>query len=150
MNIKRLLVLSALPILIGGFGFTVPSNAQAQQSTLLAQNSSQPTGQRQGWGRKFDQLNLTNAQKTQLQQIKASTRQQMDAVFTAEQKQQLQAARQQRQKPNLNLTDDQKARLKSIRESAKTQMDAVLTASQKQQLEQLRQQWRQNRQKPQS
>ncbi|MBD1892214.1 MULTISPECIES: Spy/CpxP family protein refolding chaperone [unclassified Coleofasciculus] len=105
---------------------------------------------RGGAGMKYDQLNLTDAQKAQMQQIKESTRQQMDAIFTAEQKEQMRLAKEQRQRPNLNLTEDQKTRLQAVRQSSKSQMEAVLTAEQKQQLEQLRQQWRQRRQQPQS
>lgn len=99
-----------------------------------------------GRGMKFEQLNLTDAQKAQIQQIKQSTRQQMDAIFTPAQKEQRRLAREQRQKPNLNLTEDQKAKLKAIRQSSKSQMEAVLTAEQKQKLQELRQQRRQSRQ----
>jgi Spy/CpxP family protein refolding chaperone len=146
MMIKRLLLLSALPLMIGGVGFTAPSNAQANESAVVAQNAPQPNGQREGRGKKYEQLNLTDAQKAQIQQIKQSTRQQMDAVFTPEQKEQLRVAREQKQRPNLTLTDAQKAQLKAIRESSKTQMDAVFTPEQKQKLSELHQQWRQNRQ----
>jgi len=149
MIIKRLLVLSALPFMIGGVGFTAPSNAQASESAVVAQNAPQPNGQREGRGNKFEQLNLTDAQKAQIQQIKQSTRQQMDAVFTPEQKEQLRVAREQRQRPNITLTDAQKAQMKAIRESDKSQMDAVFTPEQKQKLEELHQQWRQRRQQQQ-
>jgi Spy/CpxP family protein refolding chaperone len=107
-------------------------------------------GRAGGAGMKYDQLNLTDAQKAQIQQIKESTRQQMDAIFTSEQKEQMRLAKEQRQRPNLNLSEDQKSRLQEVRQSSKSQMEAVLTAEQKQQLEQLRQQWRQRRQQPQS
>ena len=149
MMIKRLLVLSALPLMIGGVGFAVPGNAQSNQSAVVAQNAPQPNGQREGRGRKFEQLNLTDAQKAQIQQIKQSTRQQMDAILTPQQKEQLRVAREQKQRPNLNLTEDQKAKMKAIRESSKSQMDAVFTPEQKQKLEELRQQWRQRRQQQQ-
>jgi Spy/CpxP family protein refolding chaperone len=151
MAINRLLVLAAVPFVMGGFSFAVSDKAVADQSALVAQNAPQPTGQRKGWGKKFDQLGLSAEQQTRIQQIKQSTRQQMDAIFTAEQKQQKQAARQQRQRPNLNLTEDQKARLQALRQSSKTQIEAVLTDAQKQKLQELKQQWqqnRQNRQKP--
>ena len=99
-----------------------------------------------GSGMKFDQLNLTDAQKTQLQQIKESTRQQMNAVLTPQQQEQKRLAKEQRQRPNLNLSADQQSRIQAIRQSSKSQMEAVLTPEQRQQLEQLRQQWRQRRQ----
>lgn len=103
-----------------------------------------------GRGMKFDQLNLTDAQKAQIEKIHQSTRQQMDAVFTPEQKEQMRVAKEQRQRPNLNLSEDQKAKIRTIRENAKTQMDAVLTAEQKQKLQELRQQRRQRNQQNQS
>jgi len=102
-----------------------------------------------GRGMKFEQLNLTDAQKTRLQQIKESSRQQMDAILTTEQKEQLRVAREQRQRPNVTLTEDQKAKMKAVRESAKSQMEAVLTAEQKQKLQEMQQQWRQRRQQQQ-
>lgn len=145
MAINRLLVLATVPFVIGGFGFAVSDNAVAQ-SAPTTQNSTQPNGHHQGWGKKFDQLGLSEQQKTQIQQIQAANRQKMDAVFTAEQKQQFQTARQQRQRPNVALTDDQKSQLQALKESTKSQIDAVLTDAQRQQLQQLKQQWQQNHQ----
>ena len=89
-------------------------------------------------GARANQLNLTDAQKAQMKQIRESSRQQMDAIFTPEQKEQLRTAREQRQKPNLNLSEAQKAQLKAIRENTKSQMDAILTAEQKQKLQEIR------------
>jgi protein CpxP len=103
-----------------------------------------------GRGMKFDQLNLTDAQKAEMQRIQASTRQQMDQILTSEQKEQLRVAKEQRQRPNLNLTEEQKTRMKEVQQSSKSQMEAVLTDTQKQQLEQLRQQWQQRRQQRQA
>ncbi len=147
---RLVLVLAAVPLLIGGIGFAISGKAVANQATLIAQDSSQPNQQQEGHRHHHSdfaqELGLSDAQKAQLKQIHESTRQQIDAVFTAEQKAQLQQARQQHQKPNLNLSDDQKAQIKAIRENAKSQMDAILTDQQKQQLQQLRQQRQQNHQ----
>jgi len=107
-------------------------------------------GQTGGRGMKFNQLNLTDAQKAEMQRIHESTRQQMDTILTAEQKEQLRVAKEQRQRPNLNLTEEQRTRMKEVRQSSKTQMEAVLTDTQRQQLEQLRQQWQQRRQQRQA
>ena len=128
MKLNQLLVLSAASVLIGGGGF-LANKALADQSTLMAQNSSPPTEQREGWGgrhgSKFERLTgLTDAQKTQMREIRSASRQQMDAVLTSE----------------------QKAQIEAIRNDTKTKMDAVLTAEQRQQLEELRQQKRQDRQ----
>jgi periplasmic protein CpxP/Spy len=116
----------------------------------LAQTPTQGTtpqmGQKQKRGERWVQLDLTDAQKTQLQQIKASTRQQMEAVLTPEQKAQLLQAKRNRQRPNLNLSDAQKSQMQSIYENSMRQMNAVLTPEQQQKLQALRQQWQQKRQ----
>ena len=129
MKLNQLLVLSAASVLIGGGGFALTNKALADQSTLMAQNSSSPTEQREGWGgrrgSKIERLTgLTDAQKTQLRQIRSASRQQMDAVLTSE----------------------QKAQMEAIREDAKTKMDAVLTEQQRQQLQELQKQRQQDRQ----
>lgn len=120
MKLKQLLVLSAASVLIGGGGFALTNKALADQSTLMAQNSTPPTEQREeGEGRrrgsKFERLTgLTDAQKTQLREIHEASHQQIDAIPTAE----------------------QKAQMEAIRNDTKNKMDAVLTAEQRQQLEQ--------------
>ena len=207
MKLNQLLVLSVASILIGGGGF-VTNKALAEQSTLMAQNSSPPTEQREGWGgrrgSKFERLTgLTDAQKTQLRQIHEASHQQIDAIPTAEQKAQMEAIRNDakskmdavltaeqrqqleqsspsggerkgrgflkisgltdaqktqmreirsasRQQMDAVLTSEQKAQMEAIRNDTKTKMDAVLTAEQRQQLEELRQQKRQDRQQQQS
>jgi protein CpxP len=88
----------------------------------------------------WQKLNLTDDQKAQIKQIRDSAKQQLDTVFTADQKAQLQQARTQHIKPTLNLTDDQKAQLKQIHSSIESQINAVLTPEQQQQLQQLRSQ----------
>lgn len=164
MKINRLLVVSAVSVLIGGGGF-ITSKALADQFSLIAQNPSPSTEQRQpGEGRrgggKFERLSgITEAQKTQLQQIHSASRQQIEAIPTAEQKARMQAIRndartkmeavltaEQRQQlaqsspsgggkgrgPKISgLTDAQKTQMREIRSSTRQQMDAVLTTEQK-------------------
>lgn len=129
--IKQLLVLSAASVLIGGGGL-ITTKAIADQSTLIAQTAPSTEQREQGSrrrGSKFERLTgITDAQKTQLQQIHEASHQQIDAIPTAEQKAQIQA----------------------IRQDTKTKMDAVLTDQQRQQLQELRQQKRQDRQQRQS
>ena len=160
MNVKRFLFLpGALAIALS---YAVP------MLPVAAQTPTPPAGQYQKRG---INLNLTEAQKAQLKQIRESTRSQIDAILTPEQKAQLDAAKQQRQqrqlgeqrqpreqgqpgqKPRgkwatLNLTADQKTRIQAVRQDAKQKMNAVLTAEQRQQLEQRRQQRSQKRQQP--
>lgn len=99
-----------------------------------------------GGENKLEQLNLSDAQKAQMKQIRESTRQQLDAIFTPEQKEQLRTARQQHQKPKLNLSADQKAQMKAIHQKAESQMEAIMTPEQKQKFQEMRQQRRQQHQ----
>jgi periplasmic protein CpxP/Spy len=99
---------------------------------------------------KSNKLNLTDAQKAQRSQIRESSRQQMDAILTPEQKEKLRMARQQKQKPNLNLTEDQKAKIKAIRANTKAQIDAILTPEQRQKHQEMRSSWRDKHQQNQS
>ena len=119
MKFNRLLVVSAVSILIGGGGF-VTNRALADQFSLMAQNPAPPTeqqppGEGQRRGSKFDRLTgITEAQKAQIQQIHAASRQQMEAIPS----------------------NEQKARMVAIRNDARTKMEAVLTPEQRQQLQQ--------------
>lgn len=90
-------------------------------------------------GRHMDKLNLTPEQKTKVEQLRASTRSQIDAVLTPEQRQKHQQIEAQHQANKqdgngMNLTADQKAKLKAIREANKEQFKAILTPAQQAQL----------------
>jgi Spy/CpxP family protein refolding chaperone len=92
---------------------------------------------------RLEKLNLTTEQKAKLEQLRANTRTQMDAVFTPEQRQQAKLRQEQRQEmggkwKSLNLTADQQVKLKEIRQSSKTQLEAILTPEQQQQARQKR------------
>ncbi len=87
-----------------------------------------------GRGDRFENLNLTDAQKAQAKQIFESSRQQEAAVFTADQQAQLATARANHTRPNITLSPDQKSQLKAIHESARSQFEAILTSEQLQQL----------------
>jgi protein CpxP len=80
-------------------------------------------------------LNLTDEQKAQFTKIYESTRQQMDKVFTPEQKAQWEAARKENRKPDLKLSDEQKEQIKAIRQNTKTQIEAILTPAQQKEFE---------------
>lgn len=96
-------------------------------------------------------LELTQQQRTQMEQIHRNTRSQMEAILTPEQKQRFQAALEQRQGMRsaiaaMNLSPEQQTQLRNIIQSARTQKDAILTSEQKQQL----QEWRSERRQPQN
>ena len=86
-------------------------------------------------GKRENRLNLTPAQKTKMQQLRASARSQMEAILTPEQQQQAKARQERRQAmrntwKSLNLTTDQQAKIKTIRQSSRQQLDAILTPEQ--------------------
>jgi Spy/CpxP family protein refolding chaperone len=116
-----------------------------QQAQLRQGGDKKPGGEhfggRGGHMGRLDKLNLTAEQKTKLEQLRANTRTQMDAVFTPEQRQQAKLRQEKRQEmggkwKSLNLTADQKAKLKEIRQSSKSQFEAILTPEQQQQAKQ--------------
>jgi Spy/CpxP family protein refolding chaperone len=92
---------------------------------------------------RLEKLNLTAEQKTKLEQLRATARTQIDAVFTPEQRQQAKLRQEQHQEmggklKTLNLTAEQKTKLQEIRRSTKAQFEAILTPEQQQQAKQKR------------
>jgi Spy/CpxP family protein refolding chaperone len=88
-------------------------------------------------GKKMERLNLTPAQKSQVEQIQKNTRTQMQEVLTAEQKQKFKAAVAADANPidamrdmRSSLTPAQKEKMKAIRQSSKQQFKALLTPEQ--------------------
>jgi periplasmic protein CpxP/Spy len=124
---------------------TAPLAAQAETTAPAPQTIAQAKDR---GARRFEQLGLTQAQRDKMAEIRRNTRAQVEAVFTPEQRQQLEAAREsnkQRRREamaSLNLTPEQKTRLQQIRQSAKSQFEAVLTPEQRQQLQQMKQERR--------
>ncbi|TVP57351.1 MAG: P pilus assembly/Cpx signaling pathway, periplasmic inhibitor/zinc-resistance associated protein [Nodularia sp. (in: Bacteria)] len=152
-----------LSVLAGAIALTVtaiPFAVQAQMrssSPLQVAQAAKKGGQRGAWGMKS--LNLTDAQKAQMQTIQTSTRAQMEAILTPQQKATLAAAKEARQGQrqagqarqrqrgqngwaNLNLTEQQKTQMRQVRESSQQQILAVLTPAQRQQMQEMRQNMR--------
>jgi Spy/CpxP family protein refolding chaperone len=160
--------LKTLSLIAGTLALTLiatPFAVQAEQNP----SSPQPSKEWQKKGQ-FQKLNLTPEQKVKMKEIGRSTRAQIEAVLTPEQKTKLQAAmaerkaqrqaqrqqgqgeRQERRGKkgdifaSLNLTETQKNQIKQIRESSKQQMQAVLTPEQQAQMKQMRENMRSRRQ----
>lgn len=81
-------------------------------------------------GNQAKKANLTEAQKTQLEQVKNNARSEIEAVLTAEQQTELQNALDNGQKMkaavrNLNLSSEQQSQLDRIMQSAKQQKRAI-------------------------
>ncbi len=83
----------------------IHQNTRSQLDTILTadqraqlQREAPPPEGRQGMGRPpFDSLNLTAEQRSQLEAVFRSTKEQLDAVLTPEQRQQVQQHQQQHQ-----------------------------------------------------
>jgi len=141
MKLQKLsLVAGAIVLSLGVIPFA-PAQANVNNSVVIARAKGQG---------KLERLNLTEAQKTQIEAIKKDARAQMQEILTDEQLEKLQSAKGNRQQKreiwgSLGLTDTQKAKLKEIRQSKRSQIKAILTDEQKQQLQQMRQNRRQNR-----
>ncbi|MCS7030957.1 MAG: hypothetical protein NZL92_05445 [Gloeomargarita sp. SKYG116] len=84
----------------------IRANARVQMQQVLTPEQRQLLSQAQGQSpaerrRIIRALNLTEAQKEQMRLIRANTRQQIEAVLTPEQRQQLELRRQRRGGPKL-------------------------------------------------
>lgn len=128
MNIKHILLLpSVLAITLAAVPF-MPAFAQNQTSP----NQSAPAK------RGMDRLNLTDAQKTQMQQIRQNTKSEIAAYLQSQG-----ITIPEGQKPrdamrSLNLSDAQKTQLKAIYQRGKDQVQALLTDDQKAMMQQRR------------
>jgi periplasmic protein CpxP/Spy len=157
MKLKNLyLIAGAMALSLGATPFVVNAQQISQTPTEVKPYRNGP----------FERLGLTDSQKTQIKEIRRNSRTQMEAILTPEQKQQLQAAKQERQgqprqersqgeRPKkgfafLNLTPEQKTKMREIRESEKNQIQAILTPEQQQQLKEFQDNMRSRRQQPNS
>lgn len=126
MNIKTILLLpSVLALTLAAVPF-MPAFAQNQTSP----NQSDPAK------RGMDRLNLTDAQKTQMQQIKQTTKAEVAAYLKSQG-----ITIPEGQKPReamRSLNDTQKAQLKAIYQRGKDQVQALLTDDQKAMMQQRR------------
>ncbi|MEM9541621.1 MAG: P pilus assembly/Cpx signaling pathway, periplasmic inhibitor/zinc-resistance associated protein [Cyanobacteria bacterium P01_E01_bin.42] len=96
-------------------------------------------------------LGLSETQQTQLEELRAEMRSEMDDVLTAEQKAALENARSEGQRPgrgamrSLNLTQAQRQQMRSLREDFQDDLEDILTDEQVQRLQEMRQSRRDRR-----
>ncbi|NJN87206.1 MAG: hypothetical protein HC881_14035 [Leptolyngbyaceae cyanobacterium SL_7_1] len=99
----------------------------------------------------MEQLNLTDTQRTQLEQIWQETRAEMEAILSVEQREQFRSTFEnggnfREAAAAMNLTDEQRTELRSIMSSTRDEAAAVLTDEQRQELrETLRDRMQQDR-----
>lgn len=100
----------------------------------------------------FQKLQLTDSQQEQIQEIRRTTRTEIDKVLNDQQREQLKTAMQNRQGgwrrafASLNLSQDQKNQIRQLMRSQKSKIEAVLTDEQKAQLQKMREEMRSRRQ----
>ncbi|MBW4488010.1 MAG: hypothetical protein KME12_09490 [Trichocoleus desertorum ATA4-8-CV12] len=161
--------LKLMPLLAGAIALTLAAVPLATQIVQAQSNTGTPSqnGPRMMKGLKgMNALNLSTEQKAQMQQIHQETKAAIEQILTAEQRQQLEAAKAQRQaaraerqatrpegqaRPqgeakerggrlaNLNLSADQQTRIREIKQASRQRMEAVLTEEQQQKLDELKQ-----------
>ncbi|MBD2596362.1 P pilus assembly/Cpx signaling pathway, periplasmic inhibitor/zinc-resistance associated protein [Nostoc spongiaeforme FACHB-130] len=163
MKLKSLsFIAGAIALTLTTTSLAVKAQAFSHSPLLVAQAEGQ--GRWQGKKGPWAELGLTDAQKSQIEQIQRNTRTQIENVFTPEQKAKIKAAMEARRAErqanpgqrvgrrggkdfaDLNLTEAQKTQIRQIRESSKQQIEAVLTPEQKTKLQQLRQNGKERRQ----
>jgi Spy/CpxP family protein refolding chaperone len=161
MKVKALsLVAGAIALTLSATPFAVKAQPGFSSNRLVAQaqNPQTPKARKNAI---WEQLGLTDSQKSQIEAIRRDTRTQMERVLTQEQKNQIQAQLQARQAGQqsgqrskkgfrgLNLTEAQKTQMKQIMESSQQKIQAVLTPAQQQKFQELRQnqrsRWQQRR-----
>ncbi|MEX0270890.1 Spy/CpxP family protein refolding chaperone [Leptolyngbyaceae cyanobacterium UHCC 1019] len=128
MNIKSILLLSGvLALTLTAVPF-MPAFAQNQTTP----NQSAPAK------RGMNRLNLTDAQKTQMQQIKQATKSEIAAYLQSQGITVPQGQNPREAMRSLNLSEAQKAQIKAIREKGKQQVQGLLTTEQKAMMQQRR------------
>ena len=101
-----------------------------------AQTDAQDSGRR--GGHHLEQLNLSEAQSSQIEAIRTETRSQTEALLTPEQRETLAASDSpKRAFRALDLSDDQRSQIRSLREGSRDQINAILTEEQRQQLSEM-------------
>lgn len=143
---SAIITISAI-VMTAGISYAESSDGQGFSPRGGNAQSRKPQGRKL---RKFKALNLTEAQKSQIQKIKQNYRDKIVSFLTSEQKKTLELAKKQGQNPrqamrNLNLTSEQKQKLRELKKSQRQEVEAILTAEQKQQLQELRQHRRSRR-----
>lgn len=142
MNIKTLLLVPGLLALTFSTLPVLPIVAQSAPAEMQ---------------RGMSKLNLTDAQKTQMKQLRDETQAQIEQILTPEQKAQMQSLKQSGRKMRgemkaLNLSETQKQQMRQIKENAKQKMQAILTPEQREMMQQQRgqgmKQFRQRGQQP--
>jgi periplasmic protein CpxP/Spy len=153
MKIKHLsLVAGAIALTLTTTSLAVNAETTSSSSFLVAQE--QPRGRKGIW----QELGLTDAQKTQIQEIRRNSREEINKILTEEQRAQLAQVKNSMQNQSsrrggwksmmdsLNLSEEQKTQIREVKRSQKAQIEAVLTEEQREQFKKIREERRARRQ----
>ncbi|MBO3458587.1 Spy/CpxP family protein refolding chaperone [Aetokthonos hydrillicola Thurmond2011] len=136
-------ILGAVAIVILAAGCQLPSSSGAN-STENATNTSPNSADVQEVSHRMSDLNLTDAQKAQMKQIREQTQTKIFGILSSDQQQQFKAATQgkhgasMRELKNLNLSDTQKQQVREIMTAQRQQINAILTPEQQAKMKQHR------------
>ena len=144
-DFKPILGAAVILILAAGCQLSSKSRAVSQDnSTESASNSSSaPTAIAQV-SEKISDLNLTDAQKAQMKQIREQTQAKIVALLSSDQQKQFKATNQGRHESpmkglrSLNLSAEQKQQVKEILNTQRQQFQAILTPEQQAKMKQHR------------
>ncbi|KAF3883910.1 MULTISPECIES: Spy/CpxP family protein refolding chaperone [Nostocales] len=159
MKIKHLsLIAGAIALTLTATSWAVNAETLSSSPFVVAQEQPRDMKGKGPWAK----LGLTDAQKTQLQEIRRNTREEIDKILTEEQRARLKNAMENRDGKrggwrsvmnSLNLSDEQKTQIREVKRAQRTKMEAILTDEQKAQLDEYKkqrrdriQQYRQNQQ----
>lgn len=136
-------ILGAVAIVILAAGCQLPSSGGAN-STENATNTPPNTTDAQEVSHRMSDLNLTDAQKAQMKQIRAQTQAKIVGLLSSDQQKQFKAATQEKHESlmkelkTLNLSDTQKQQVREIMSAQRQQIDAILTPEQQAKMKQHR------------
>jgi Spy/CpxP family protein refolding chaperone len=137
-NLKPSLAIATISLIV--WGVAIPGLIHAQDSLPNSPNITRKQNQGNAW----KELNLTDTQKQQLKDIRKNTQQQIQSIFTDEQRAKLESSGQSGDRKgvmkSLNLTDTQKQGMRDIRKKSREQLLAILTPEQRSKFEQMRSQ----------
>jgi periplasmic protein CpxP/Spy len=143
-NFKLILGAAAIAILTAGCQLSSPTSADPNNSTEEATNTSSTAREVSQASERWSDLNLTDAQKAKMKQIRAQTQTKILAVLSDDQQEKYNAAAQGKQEPSmkvlrsLNLSAEQKQKIRDIQRDQRQQIQAILTPEQQAKMKQNR------------
>ncbi|BAZ33388.1 hypothetical protein NIES4074_58980 [Cylindrospermum sp. NIES-4074] len=143
-NFKLILGAAAIAIFAAGCQLSSPTATAPNDSTEEATNTSSTAKEIAQASGKWSDLDLTDAQKAKMKQIRAETQTKILDVLSYDQQEKFKAAVQGKQEPSmkvlrsLNLSAEQKQEIRDIQRAQRQEMQAILTPEQRAKLKENR------------